>query len=420
MLHSKIHDSIRIIKTFGNSMSPFLIDGDILFLQKSSFYKLEVDDIITVKKRGKIFTHRVIYCYPNNAYVITRGENSFKSDGKIYAKQYLGKVVKVERNRKNFNPSEIYYQQSSIYLKEIFKVNESLYKNEVSFVFLKGLPLHLHYQKTIPKRVYVDCDILINPKDIQKVIIAFGRLGYSHHHNSLSNWHTKVKRKISEFSMLKKVGNLVVVFDIHLEAVFLMTQIDNSSIFYPQQLVHQMSIGFLREKKYITLETHKLPILSKEDLIFYLVLHLFHHNYKGTHRYDFLDFLIRSGFNEKTLIKNINTYKLQNFVYPVFLLLRRHYKTPLSRNSFSSTNLSLAKKKFIDKIVSDINIFEDGGRVKEGINRFKNLFFLSPNSFLKKVFVFFQPNIGFTLLWVGFRQIKIILRSKSSFFLRGY
>ena len=42
------------------------------------------------------------------------------------------------------------------------------------------------------------------------------------------------------------------------------------------------------------------------------------------------------------------------------------------------------------------NIFDDEPRVKAGINRFKNLFFLSPEPLWRKVMIIFNPQVVYT------------------------
>jgi hypothetical protein len=64
-----------------------------------------------------------------------------------------------------------------IWNQEIIKIKRAFEEENIDFVFLKGLPLHLYYEKTHPKRIYADCDVLINKKDFleaEKIIIKFG------------------------------------------------------------------------------------------------------------------------------------------------------------------------------------------------------------------------------------------------------
>ncbi len=102
-----------VIKTFGNSMYPLLLDGDILYLKKIKFSKIRVNDIITAKDSIRYFTHRVIYKGKN--YVVTKGDNNPITDKKVYAKDIIGRVENVKRQGNIFNPEQIYLLQSSLY-----------------------------------------------------------------------------------------------------------------------------------------------------------------------------------------------------------------------------------------------------------------------------------------------------------------
>lgn len=94
------------IKTFGNSMYPFLYDGDIVDFKRNKFSRVKVNDIITVRKNRELFTHRVIYISHNSRshYLITKGDTNFTTDGKIHPKQILGKLYQIKRNGKIINP----------------------------------------------------------------------------------------------------------------------------------------------------------------------------------------------------------------------------------------------------------------------------------------------------------------------------
>ena len=66
-----------------------------------------------------------------------------------------------------------------------------------------------------------------------------------------------------------------------------------------------------------------------------------------------------------------------------------------------------------DKNIEKINIFDDEPRIKAGITRFKNLFFLSPNPIIVKSLIFFSPQIIYTVGWVVAGWLKARLSSFS-------
>ncbi len=165
-----------VIKTFGNSMFPLLLDGDVLYLKKIKFGKIRVNDIITVKNKNNYFTHRVIY--KGNNFLVTKGDNNHETDSKVYSKDIVGIVENVKRQGNIFNPEQIYLLQSSLYFAEIVKIKNILEKNKIEHVFLKGLPLHLYFEKTHPRRIYADCDILISKLHYSKAISILKHMGY--------------------------------------------------------------------------------------------------------------------------------------------------------------------------------------------------------------------------------------------------
>ncbi len=402
------------IKTFGQSMQPLFFDGDIVYLKRIKFSQLKVNDIVCVKKNGDNFVHRVIY--KSRSYLITKGDNNKKTDGRIYSHQIIGKVYLVKRDNQIFRPENIYLIQSTLYFSEIVKIKKILEKEGVNFVFLKGLPLHLYFEKKQPQRIYLDCDILVAKKNFEKTIRVLKSFGYKRNDTSLSKTQKKLKDKEIEVSFYKVINGFPVVFDVHLETAFLMTQLGRLEALYQQKLINELTDVFLKEKKYIRVKNEKFPILSADNLIIYLALHFFHHNFKGAFRLEFLNQVVNHYFFknreniENIIVQKIVHYQLQNFIYPVLILLNKHY------SSFEAKKLTILLRKSVSpaarKKSLDMNIFDEETRLKAGITRFANLFFLSPNSFLRKMTVFLNPQVLYLLFWV----IATKLRPKNQLF----
>ena len=171
------------LKAEGNSMLPVLHSGDVVFYRKTSLKGIKVNDLVLIKKNNKLFTHRVIY---KAVFLITKGDNNPESDGKIYPRQIIGKVVKVKRDGREFDPNQIYLLQSSLYFQEIIKIKFLFEKQNIDFVFLKGLPLHLYYEGEHPRRIYADCDVLVNKNDFQRAEKTLLKQGYKKQDSSLS------------------------------------------------------------------------------------------------------------------------------------------------------------------------------------------------------------------------------------------
>ncbi len=432
------------LKAEGFSMLPHLRPGDMLYIRKIKFQQVKVNDLIMAKNGKTVLTHRVIF--NNKDYLITKGDNNPQSDGKIKPKQIMGKVYQIKRNGQIINLENFYLLQSTLYFQEIVKINKAFRKEEIDFVLLKGLPLHLYFEKSHPRRIYADCDILIDTADYGKVEQAFVRNGFKKIDASYSPLHKLLKDKPTEVSFFKKVHGLPVVFDVHFEPVFLMNQLGKMDALYPQRLIDEMTVEFLRTKREIKIQNEPFFILAAPHLLLYLCLHFFHHNYRGIFRLELIDKVIRRSIfgrhsgkslstsgrlqnrfwtsqNDKRadifldVARRINAYRTQNFVYPVFVLLQKYFATPLPDGFLELIKPENSKLQYIRKNILKSNIFDDETRLQAGITRFKRIFRLSPNKFWKKMTFIFNLQIIYSVFWVGLKKLqgRIIFFAKSSF-----
>lgn len=410
------------LKFQGLSMLPILMSGDILSFKRSGKKDIYVNDFLMVYKHNQIFTHRVIY--KNNKYLILKGDNNVTSDGKIYPRQVLGKVYQVKRGKDIFKPEDIYLLQSTQYFTEIVKIKKELEREKIDFVLLKGLPLHLYYEKSHPKRIYADCDILVDVKDKGKVFKLFGDNSYKEYNNALTHVLRELKNRITEVSFVKRLGNSRVVFDVHLDAVTLINQFGSVNELYGTRDIEKINRMFLENKRTVKIQNETYPILTLENLILYLSYNFFHHNFRGAYRLEFLDKVIRTaslippppGNPSATpgvflsLSDDIKKYQLQNFVYPVFLLLIKYYDTPLPRKFLESIRPDNERTNYINKNIGNINFFDDETRIQSGVNRFKNLFFMSPNPLWRRLMIIFNIGVVYSFLWVMIFFLRKSLR----------
>lgn len=394
------------LKATGMSMFPILQSGDILYFKKTPFKTIKSDDIVLVKKDGQYFVHRVIY--KAMSYAITRGDNNYLSDGKISQKQIISRVAKIKRGKNIFKPDSLYLIQSSYYLKEIVRIKKILDENRVRYVFLKGLPLHLYFEKSHPQRIYADCDILVDKKHMARVSKIFTDLNYRAVDTSLykkSGPSTK-----PEISYRKENGDFPVVFDIHQEAVFLMTQLGSLNSLYPSLLVSRLSEEILQTRTRIMVDGEPFYALNKNYLIIYLALHFFHHNFKGVFRLEFFSNIIKKSRLSKKdwefMAFKVNEYLLGNYVALTFILAKKYFGAEIPKEFFlkiKHDRNTLKKTK--------INIFDEEPRISSGIKRFWLIFKLSPNPMWRKALVFADPQV------IG--HVIFSLKAKLSYFLRG-
>jgi signal peptidase I len=396
------------LKSQGKSMQPILWENDIVYFKKTAFSKIKVNDLIVFYQKKKIICHRVIY--KTDGYLITKGDNTLSADGKIYPKQILGRVYQIKRNGQFFDPQTLYLIQSTHYFNEIIKIKNAFDRQKINYLFLKGLPIHLYFEGEHPKRLYADCDVLVDQKDFNRAQKILYRFGYQKSDTALSPLQKKLKDKEVENAYWKTINGFSVIFDLHTEVVFMMTQLGKLDQLYPQQFINQLTEEFLAAKKKIKINDEQFLILHFEFLILYLALHLFHHNFQGSFRFQFFDIVVRksklNARNWQNIGKTIAKYQLNNFVYPVFYLAKKYYQTPIP-NFFLNQIKSVSPlvRKLINKL-SLADILADETRIKAGVNRFLNLFFLSPNPLWKKIFVFFNPQVVYSVFFVVFNQIK--------------
>lgn len=395
------------IPAFGQSMYPFFHSGDILFIQPISLQHIQINDFITFKKKSILITHRVIYIPLKKNYLITKGDTNLAHDGKIKPEQIIGKVIKVKRNEKTYTPDTIYQFQSLLYANEIEKINTLFQKKGIDFVFLKGLPLHLYYEKEIPKRIYADCDILIEKKQLLNTDQLLRNLGYTSHDDTLSKGHTLLKNKENAINYYKRIHGISITFDIHLEASFMMHQLGSLDGLYPQKLLDLFTQDLLLQKRIITIDTTTYPILSSTHITIYLALHLFHHNFQGYYRYEFLNTVLqKEKITMSKLTSCLQTYRLQSFVYPVFFLLWKYYQNSKAKQILNVIDISESKLEKIKNQTKKIDIFSDDSRIEGGIKRFYLLFLYSPQNILKKLSVFISLPVLYSILWVGIKKLK--------------
>jgi signal peptidase I len=400
-------------KSKGNSMYPLLRDGDVIILKPISLRSLHVDDIVTIERSSYYISHRVIYINRKNKTLITKGDNNFYPDKPIYFKQIIGKVEQVVRSGKIVEINNLYLFQSTYYLEESIKINKLLLEAKIPFVFLKGLPIYLKYTKQHPRRIYADCDILINPTFHSQVNNLLLSAGYIKKAPSIHPFLDNYLNKKTEYSYYKVVGMFRVIFDIHYEPVFLMVQTNKLFPLFSHNLILEFGRFLLKNKQSFKINNNSFPLLSTENQIIYLALHLFHDNFSGYYKYHLLEQVINnSRFNELVLADTIRSYKLQNFTYPVFVLLKKRYHPKLSQTFLTNIKPTPSQMLYINKVLQETDIFAHQSRFKEGIRRFKNIYFCSPANILVKPMVFLNPQVLLLFIFVLIQNSIIYLKLK--------
>ncbi len=385
-------------------MNPLLFDGDITYITKCCFSSIKENDIIAFKRHG-IVIHRVLYKTRN--YLITKGDNAGFADPRVYPRNVIGKVNRVKRGDRIIDINLLYFIQSSLYLNEIQKVTRLFHINNIQYVILKGLPLHMFYENSHPKRLYLDCDFLISAKDrpkAEKILLA---RKYRKMDVSLTPVQKKFSDDLPEHSYMKIVEGFPIVFDIHTEIVFGMTQLGNLNELYPHLKICSLTQSMIKHRRLIKFDSLPIPALSQEDLILYLCLHFFHHNFQGIYRLFFLHTVICRSKNVdwQTLALQIRNYELNNYCYPVFVLLKKYYKTGVPEKFADDIIPGPNAIKYLKTLLAKVDIFGEDKREKAGIRRFMIFFTLSPEPLLRKLLIIFNPFFLSAFLWSLKRRV---------------
>ncbi len=388
------------LKAEGNSMVPLLLPGDLVRYKKKTFSQINVNDICLVKLTNIFATHRVIY--KTGSYLITKGDNNLTSDSKIYPKNLLAKAYSIKRKKQEILIDSIYLLKSSVYFKEIVKIHKAFKQAKLNYLFLKGLPLYLYYTNSHPRRLYADCDVLVSKTQQTTAEAILYSNGYRKVNASINKVQEKLKNKEVEFTYYKQVGGIGVTFDLHVEVVFMMTQIGKLESLYKEKDVLALTNLFLEKSRLVAVEGEKLPFLSPGHLILYLCLHLFHHNFKGAFRYQFI-FEVAKKHNKSIVEKEIaslcNRFRLQGFVFPAVYFLNKYFNNSLFKRLQERLGANERTKKITAESLEKIDVFSEDNRLSGGIARFKLLFLLSPEKLLKKLMVFVTPSVLFAIFW---------------------
>ncbi len=399
------------IKTFGNSMLPLLRDGDVVYFRPVSFQHLVVDDIVTIHKSGSLFTHRLIY--KGNNYLITKGDANFHADGKFHEKDIVGKVIQITRGSISFNPSYYYLIQSTLYFNELSKIFNKFNNAGINYVVLKGLPLYLYLTDNHPRRVYADCDILVDKKTAHGVYKLLQSLDFmAEDIEKYKSVNKFIDLDFKEVTFYKKIEGLAVVIDLHFEATFATHKV---KLYYSnlQRAIDNFSRNILNNKKYATVYGHKVSILSVNDQVLYLLLHLYNHNWQGVHRFEFIKNYIdrnQKDIDWKDIFDYAGRLGFVNFISPGILFLNLLYKGNFSIQPAlkqAKDHMGIVMKLMINTYLKNLNVHNETNSIN--LDRFRRAFLtviLFQDKFIPKLLYVLRPSLVIHLMFFLGGSIK--------------
>ncbi len=351
-------------------MLPLISPKDKITIASST--KFEVDDVVVFYRDGRLTAHRIIYQSPDRAYFVTKGDNNLKSDGKIRKNQILGKIA---------NLSPIYLSQSISYLEELTKLCQVIANQKIKYVILKGLPVRLFFEEKPPQRLYLDADILIDKGSFTKSADILTNLGFREVKSEVFGQEMKNSLQVN---FIKNTKPFPVVIDLHIEAAVGFTKIPELNRLLGNYA--QITRFFLNSGQKVKENGKVFSILKKEALLLYLLLHLFHHNFQGSHRMQFIDALARTqNLDWNKITRDTKKLRIQSLIFPAAAIVKKYYQTPFSDKFIKSISSKLGVRLISLAISGLISPFDKGSRNCEAFKRFIFLLLLSGASFSTKI-----------------------------------
>lgn len=338
----------------------------------------EIDDIVVFKQDDLLIAHRIIYIASSNhdTSYVTQGDNNHRSDHHVKKSQILGKVLSIIHKNKVIKVEDFYLRQSKNYLVEYSKFAKEATKIKLPYIILKGLPIYLKYTN-YPRHYIYDLDLMIHPKDVKKVITIAMNLGYQIPEDYLSH---------SEFDLVKIVNGLPLSLDIHLEPAIAFTKFPSFNRLIPEMKILELNLW----------QNSRNHFLSPNYQYLYLLLHLFHHSYQGTKRWNLIAQVEKSRSVNPDKCKHIiDQLQIDGYIYPLLTLMKTYYP-----NSTTSMKIyDQLKPKISVLIISKLILFvkKPWSHSPQLINRLELLLYIliiSPLSFFKKATIIFHSIIS--------------------------
>lgn len=364
-------------------MFPLILPNDQVILQKSSSY--QVSDVVAYLQGKRLVAHRIIYASPDGDAFITKGDNNVKTDKAIPSNQILGKVIAVKRGNKKIPLTHLYLTQSSFYLTELGKVQRILKRKRIRYIILRGIISHLYFSGEPPRRHYADCDILVKPKDFQKTIEVLQTAGYQ---KSPATLFGKDFITATESNLTKPLSPYPVIIDLHRSLGIPFTKLVHLNPLFPK--IPHFEKNLFGNTIRVRLNRTTFPLLKKEFLLVYLILHWYRHNFEGAHRADLIRSLVGSGVDVSAVTGIARKYGVSSVIYLGFRLLQKYFDMPLPQGLLEKLRVRGATRLFVHLSSALSSPFATGTRAYSGIKRVLLISFLSPVSLTNKMALLFS------------------------------
>ncbi len=384
-----------------NSMLPTLLPEDKPLPLPAK--NLQPNDFLLFKNNNnQLIFHRLIYKHPTQDIFITKGDNNLLPDPPIQKAQILAKVIKVKRKHQILTIANLYQTQSTLYLKHLHTLINQFQHHRLPFILLKGVPLHLYINQQTPQRIFADNDLLIRSKDFSHVHQIFLKLKFK---PISPNNHT------NQINYLKPTKPFPIIIDFHLKPAISFTKIPQLAQLTPS---YQLTSYLFNNTQTFKVKQTNFPILNNEALLIYLLLHLFHHNFKGYHRFQLIaDLIKQKSINWTKFQQDVLQLNYQNIVYPGLKLIQHLYlpKLTLPQLNPSPTSRFLSHHFNHQPLT---NHFITQTRTQAARQRLLLTLLLAPTPFTKKLTTFLKPSTYISIFRTYLTKPSTSIFSKNS------
>ena len=352
-------------------MFPLFLPGDKVLLEKSKVFAY--GDIVAYLEGTRLTAHRIVYVSPDRKHFVTKGDNNIKVDARITKEDILGTVTGLKRGINTIKLKHLYYAQSSFYLTQLVIVDNIFGKAKIKYIILRGIVPHLFWAKEPPNRLLADCDIYVKPVDFDKAVKALLSGGFVKLPSALLG---KGVRGATEVTLQKNTLPYPVRVDLHRGLGIPFTKLTHLNSLFPK--IKDFEANLFQETIKAKAGTRRFPILKKETLLIYLLLHWYRHNFEGTHRMELGKILIDSGVDWKKVEASAKKYGFGNVISLGLALSKKYFGADIPLNVDSP-------------ILTFISPLQAGNRVGQGIKRLILALVLSPKDPVSKTTLLLSP-----------------------------
>lgn len=253
---------------------------------------------------------------------------------------------------------------------ELIKIMKLLEENDIKAIAFKGPTLAQLAYGDITLRQYVDLDILVDEKDVEKAYSFFCKMSYNTEIDKIFLSNKLYIEKNSDIQFLNEKKSILV--ELHWKLF--------REQFYSNRLDY-----YIKNSNNLTLNNHSINILSNEILLIYLCMHGSKHCWERIEWIADIDRLIRIDNNlDWDFISKYSKIELSFIMVALGLSLsKKIFGTPIPITIDNSNNIDF----LINTVFLNYKIKINDGELKNNFKSFKFHFHLNDTNILKMKFL---------------------------------